>query len=54
MIPIYRWSGTDGISARSKQTGRTYMTDIAPAIAALLHVQMPIECIGQVIDEFSK
>ena len=32
----------------------TYMTDIAPTIAALLHIQMPSGCIGKVITEVIK
>ena len=29
----------------------TAMTDIAPTIAALLHIQMPNGCVGKVIEE---
>jgi predicted AlkP superfamily pyrophosphatase or phosphodiesterase len=32
----------------------TYMTDIAPTIAALLHIQMPSGCVGQVVEEVIK
>ena len=32
----------------------TYMTDIAPTIAALLHIQMPNGCVGKVITEVVK
>lgn len=32
----------------------TYMTDIAPTITALLHVQMPSGCVGKVIEEALK
>jgi hypothetical protein len=28
-----------------------YMTDIAPTLAALLHIQMPSGCVGKVIEE---
>jgi hypothetical protein len=31
-----------------------YMTDIAPTLAALLHIQMPSACIGKVIEEVTK
>ena len=31
-----------------------YMTDIAPTVAAMLHVQMPNACVGKVIEEVSK
>jgi hypothetical protein len=27
------------------------MTDIAPTVAAMLHVQMPNACVGKVIEE---
>jgi len=30
------------------------MTDIAPTIAALLHIQMPSGCIGTPIQEITK
>jgi predicted AlkP superfamily pyrophosphatase or phosphodiesterase len=40
------------------KTGKTnkeiYMTDIAPTIAAMLHIQMPSGCIGHVITEVMK
>jgi predicted AlkP superfamily pyrophosphatase or phosphodiesterase len=40
------------------QTGKlnreVYMTDIAPTLAALLHIQMPGGCVGQVISEVFK
>jgi len=32
----------------------THMTDIAPTIAALLHIQMPNGCVGEVIGEVKK
>ncbi len=32
----------------------TYMTDIAPTITALLHVQMPSGCVGKVVEEALK
>jgi hypothetical protein len=31
-----------------------YMYDIAPTLAALLHIQMPNACIGKVIEEAMK
>jgi len=31
-----------------------YMTDIAPTVAALLHIQMPSGCVGHVIEEVMK
>jgi len=47
-IPLL-WYG-NGIKAG--QTYRTVnMTDIAPTLAALLHIQMPNGCIGNVITE---
>ncbi len=33
---------------------QTYMTDIAPTIAAILHVQMPSGCVGHVVEEAIK
>jgi predicted AlkP superfamily pyrophosphatase or phosphodiesterase len=33
---------------------KIYMTDIAPTIAALLHIQMPNGCVGEVIGEVRK
>lgn len=35
-------------------TRETYMTDIAPTIAAMLHVQAPDGCVGQPINEIEK
>jgi hypothetical protein len=32
----------------------TYMTDIAPTVAALLHIQMPNGAVGKVIMEVKK
>lgn len=44
-----------GHGIRSGETYRTvYMTDIAPTVAALLHIQMPNACVGQVITELVK
>ncbi|HEY0434389.1 MAG TPA: alkaline phosphatase PafA [Chitinophagaceae bacterium] len=40
--------------ARGHSNREMYMTDIAPTIAALLHVQMPNGCIGQPIPEVIK
>jgi len=37
-----------------KTNRETYMTDIAPTVAALLHIQMPNGCIGKVITELLK
>ena len=47
-IPLlwYGWGIPKG------QTHRTvYMTDIAPTVSALLHIQMPSGCVGKVITE---
>ncbi len=44
-----------GWGIKSGQSNReVYMTDIAPTIAALLHIQMPNGCIGKVIGEVMK
>jgi predicted AlkP superfamily pyrophosphatase or phosphodiesterase len=50
-IPLvwYGWNIKHGITNRE-----TYMTDIAPTIAAMLHIQMPSGCIGHVIEEVMK
>lgn len=50
-IPLiwYGWNVAPG-----KTNRETYMTDIAPTIAALLHIQMPSGSIGHVIDGVSK
>ena len=50
-IPLlwYGWGIKPG-----KTNRETYMTDIAPTIAALLHIQMPGGCIGKVISEVIK
>lgn len=37
-----------------KTNRETYMTDIAPTIAAMLHIQMPNGCVGKVITELVK
>ena len=37
-----------------KTNRETYMTDITPTIAALLHIQMPNGCVGKVITEVVK
>jgi len=50
-IPLL-WYGW-GIKA-GKTNRETYMTDIAPTVAALLHIQMPGGCIGKVISEVMK
>jgi len=36
-----------------KSNREVYMTDIAPTLAALLHIQMPSGCIGKVITEIA-
>jgi hypothetical protein len=47
-IPLlwYGWNIKHGATNRE-----VYMTDIAPTLAALLHIQMPNGCIGKVIEE---
>ena len=47
-IPLL-WYGW-GIKA-GKTNRETYMTDIAPTLAAMLHIQMPNSCVGKVITE---
>jgi predicted AlkP superfamily pyrophosphatase or phosphodiesterase len=39
-----------GIKA-GKTSRETYMTDIAPTISAMLHIQMPSGCVGKVLEE---
>lgn len=39
---------------KGKTNRETYMTDIAPTIAALLHIQMPSGCVGKVVEEVLK
>ena len=50
-IPLlwYGWGIKQG-----KTNRETYMTDIAPTLAALLHIQMPSGSIGHVIPEVMK
>jgi len=50
-IPLlwYGWGIRQG-----KSNKEVYMTDIAPTIAALLHIQMPNGSVGQVISEVLK
>ena len=50
-IPLvwYGWKIKSG-----KSNHEVYMTDIAPTLAALLHIQMPNGCIGQPIEEVLK
>jgi hypothetical protein len=50
-IPLlwYGWGIKQGASNKE-----VYMTDIAPTIAALLHIQMPDGCIGKVIPDVMK
>lgn len=50
-IPLL-WYGW-GIKA-GKSNREVYMTDIAPTVAALLHIQMPNGSIGKVIEEINK
>ena len=50
-IPLL-WYGW-GIKA-GKTNKEVSMTDIAPTIAALLHIQMPSGCVGKPIDEMIK
>lgn len=46
---FYGWGVKPG-----KTNRETYMTDIAPTIAAMLQVQMPNGCVGKVITELMK
>jgi predicted AlkP superfamily pyrophosphatase or phosphodiesterase len=50
-IPLlfYGWGISPG-----KTNREVYMTDIAPTVAALLKIQMPNGCVGQVINEVVK
>ena len=50
-IPLlwYGWAIKQG-----KTNRETYMTDIAPTIAAMLHIQMPSGCVGHVIEDVMK
>jgi len=50
-IPLlwYGWNIHPG-----KTNKEFYMTDIAPTIAAMLHIQMPSGSVGHVIEEASK
>jgi hypothetical protein len=50
-IPLlwYGWGIKQGATNRE-----VYMTDIAPTLAAMLHIQMPNGCIGKVITEVIK
>ena len=50
-IPLL-WYGW-GIN-KGKTNRETYMTDIAPTIAALLHIQMPSGSVGKVLGEIVK
>ena len=47
-IPLifYGWGIKPGHTHRE-----TYMTDVAPTIAAMLHIQMPSGCVGKVLTE---
>jgi len=49
-IPLlwYGWKIKPG-----KTNREVYMTDIAPTLAGLLHIQMPSGCVGQVITEIT-
>ena len=53
MMPIFPCYGMAGASGR-KTNREVYMTDIAPTIAALLHIQMPSGTIGHVIEDIIK
>ena len=50
-IPLlfYGWNIPKG-----KTNREVYMTDIAPTLAAMLHIQMPSGCVGHVIEEVAK
>jgi len=50
-IPLlfYGWGIKKGSTARE-----VYMTDIAPTLAALLHIQMPSACVGKAVVEVTK
>ena len=50
-IPLvfYGWGIKPGKTNRT-----TYMTDIAATMSALLHIQMPNGCVGEVIQEAMK
>jgi len=50
-IPLlwYGWGIKQG-----KTNREVYMTDIAPTVSALLHIQMPSGCVGKVIEEVMK
>lgn len=39
---------------KGKTYDKTYMTDIAPTITSLLHIQMPSGCIGNIVKEVIK
>ncbi len=47
-IPLlwYGWKIKPG-----KTNREVYMTDIAPTISSMLHIQMPSGCVGKVIEE---
>ncbi|MCH5597189.1 hypothetical protein [Niabella ginsengisoli] len=36
-----------------KSNREVYMTDIAPTLAGLLHIQMPSGCVGKAIPEIT-
>jgi phosphopentomutase len=50
-IPLlfYGWNIKPG-----KTNRETYMTDISPTLAALLHIQMPSGSVGKVLGEVVK
>jgi hypothetical protein len=54
MMHIFHCFGMDGGIKAGKTNRETYMTDIAPTLAALLHIQMPGGSIGKVISEVMK
>lgn len=51
-IPLL-WMGW-GIKSGAKLNREVYMTDIAPTLAAILHIQMPSGTIGKAIEEVMK
>jgi phosphopentomutase len=50
-IPLlfYGWNVKAG-----KTNRETYMTDVAPTVAAMLQIQMPSGCVGKAIPEVMK
>ena len=54
MMPTSPFYGMAGGIKHGKTNRETYMTDIAPTLAALLHIQMPSGSVGHVITEVMK